>query len=66
MTYWYCRECRIIYSETQLLPGWDGWWCSNCIWSSVEAVTPPEQDSARCSVLGSKKALSASEPSTEH
>lgn len=40
MSYWYCRECRTIYSEGQLLPGWDGWWCANCIWSCVEEVTP--------------------------
>jgi hypothetical protein len=39
MTYWYCRECRTVYSEAQMLPGWDGWWCSNCIWNDVQELS---------------------------
>src|SRR5437879_448965 len=47
MSYWYCRECRTIYSEGQMLPGWDGWWCANCIWSEVEEVTTPSDPPRR-------------------
>src|SRR5262249_40013570 len=35
MTHWFCRECKRTHREEQMLPGWNGLWCPNCVWSDV-------------------------------
>jgi hypothetical protein len=35
MAHWFCRECKRTHREEQMLPGWNGLWCPNCVWSDV-------------------------------
>lgn len=39
MDHWYCRECRTARPEEQMLRGWTGLWCPNCVWDEVERVS---------------------------
>jgi hypothetical protein len=41
MSLWYCRECKRAHSEEQMLPGWNGLWCPNCIWNEVTRTPEP-------------------------
>jgi hypothetical protein len=35
MAQWYCRECKRSRPQEQMLPGWNGPWCPNCVWNDV-------------------------------
>src|ERR1051326_1913137 len=35
MVHWYCRECKRSRPEEQMLCGWNGLRCPNCVWNDV-------------------------------
>jgi hypothetical protein len=38
MTHWYCKECKTTRPEHQMLSGWNGVWCPNCMWNEVSPI----------------------------
>jgi hypothetical protein len=59
MDHWYCRECRTARPEKQMLRGWNGLWCPNCVWDEVVLVSV----AAECAAPGGASAVGARLPS---
>lgn len=47
MAHWFCNECKRARPEEQMLPGWNGVWCPNCVWNEVMPVAVSVHSSER-------------------